>query len=134
MEGLLTLWRDSGIYHMQSGQMIMIAVGVLLLFLAVRKGFEPLLLVPIGFGGILANIPGAGLAMSAVAPMPGIGILQVRGIGRGRAIGEPAIAGAPRCLGGVATTGRAMSCDPRAASAARVSSMCRPHRCADVWC
>lgn len=66
MEGLLTLWHDSGIYHMQTGQFFMILVGVGLLFLAIRKGFEPLLLVPIGFGGILANIPGAGLAMSAV--------------------------------------------------------------------
>lgn len=44
----------------------MLVIGLLLLFLAIRKGFEPLLLVPIGFGGILANIPGAGLAYSAV--------------------------------------------------------------------
>jgi len=44
----------------------MILIGLLLLFLAIRKGFEPLLLVPIGFGGILANIPGAGLAYSAL--------------------------------------------------------------------
>ncbi len=44
----------------------MISIGLLLLYLAIRKGFEPLLLVPIGFGGILANIPGAGLAYSAV--------------------------------------------------------------------
>ena len=44
----------------------MLLIGLLLLFLAIRKGFEPLLLVPIGFGGILANIPGAGLAYSAV--------------------------------------------------------------------
>ncbi|AFU97398.1 sodium ion-translocating decarboxylase subunit beta [Simiduia agarivorans] len=66
MDALLTLWRDSGIFHMQSGQFFMILVGVGLLFLAIRKGFEPLLLVPIGFGGILANIPGAGLAMSSV--------------------------------------------------------------------
>ena len=87
MEGLLTLWHDSSIYHMQSGQMIMIAVGVLLLFLAVRKGFEPLLLVPIGFGGILANIPGAGLAMSAVEnaiyfakPEVMAGLAQVMGV------------------------------------------------------
>lgn len=43
----------------------MIAVGLLLLYLAIRRGFEPLLLVPIGFGGILANIPVAGLASSA---------------------------------------------------------------------
>lgn len=43
----------------------MILIGISLLFLAIRKGFEPLLLVPIGFGGIMANIPGAGLAYSA---------------------------------------------------------------------
>ncbi|GHD08244.1 putative oxaloacetate decarboxylase beta chain [Halioglobus japonicus] len=44
----------------------MMLIGLGLLFLAIRKNFEPLLLVPIGFGGILANIPGAGLAYSAV--------------------------------------------------------------------
>ena len=38
----------------------MMVVGLGLLFLAINKGFEPLLLVPIGFGTILANIPGAG--------------------------------------------------------------------------
>ena len=38
----------------------MMLVGLGLLFLAIRKGFEPLLLVPIGFGTVLANIPGAG--------------------------------------------------------------------------
>ncbi|THB75498.1 MAG: sodium ion-translocating decarboxylase subunit beta [Gammaproteobacteria bacterium] len=43
----------------------MLAVGLLLLFLAIKKGFEPLLLVPIGFGAILSNIPVAGLADSA---------------------------------------------------------------------
>nr|WP_317931772.1 sodium ion-translocating decarboxylase subunit beta [Halioxenophilus sp. WMMB6] len=43
----------------------MILVGLLLLYLAIAKNFEPLLLVPIGFGGILANIPGADLAISA---------------------------------------------------------------------
>lgn len=44
----------------------MVLVGLVLLYLAIQKGFEPLLLVPIGFGGILANIPGAGLALSAI--------------------------------------------------------------------
>src|SRR5690606_8341320 len=66
MENFIRLWQDSGLYHFQSGQFIMLLVGFLLLFLAIRKGFEPLLLVPIGFGCILANIPGAGLAYSAV--------------------------------------------------------------------
>ncbi|WP_019602836.1 sodium ion-translocating decarboxylase subunit beta [Teredinibacter turnerae] len=66
MGNLLGLWQSSGIYHMDAGQFVMMLICLLLLFLAIRKGFEPLLLVPIGFGGILANIPGAGLAMPAV--------------------------------------------------------------------
>ncbi len=65
MQNFLRLWQESGIYQMEWGSFIMILVGLLLLFLAIRKGFEPLLLVPIGFGCIMANIPGAGLAMSA---------------------------------------------------------------------
>ncbi|WP_246069442.1 sodium ion-translocating decarboxylase subunit beta [Marinobacter piscensis] len=66
MDKLMTLWTGSGLYNIAPGQAIMIAVGLLLLYLAIRKGFEPLLLVPIGFGGILANIPEAGLALPAV--------------------------------------------------------------------
>ncbi|WP_193165238.1 sodium ion-translocating decarboxylase subunit beta [Microbulbifer hainanensis] len=65
MENLANLWQSSGVYQMAWGQFTMILVGLLLLFLAIRKNFEPLLLVPIGFGGILANIPGAHLALSA---------------------------------------------------------------------
>ncbi len=65
MQNFIRLWQESGIYQMEWGSFIMIVVGLLLLFLAIRKGFEPLLLVPIGFGCIMANIPGAGLAMSA---------------------------------------------------------------------
>ncbi len=60
MDGLLTLWRETGIANFELGQIIMIFVGCVLLFLAIRKGFEPLLLLPIGFGAILANIPNAG--------------------------------------------------------------------------
>ena len=66
MERLNELWTASGLARMDIGAALMIAVGLLLLFLAIRKNFEPLLLVPIGFGGILANIPGAGMAYSAV--------------------------------------------------------------------
>jgi oxaloacetate decarboxylase beta subunit len=51
-----------------SGQLVMIFVGLLLIFLAIKKGFEPLLLLPIGFGCILTNIPMAGIADG---PMPG---------------------------------------------------------------
>ncbi|MFT6287989.1 MAG: sodium ion-translocating decarboxylase beta subunit [Halieaceae bacterium] len=66
MDNILKLWNSSGLAHMTPGQGLMIFICFMLLFLAIRKGFEPLLLVPIGFGGILANIPGAGLAYSAV--------------------------------------------------------------------
>ena len=60
MDNLLTLWASSGLAQLQLGQLVMMIVGLSLLFLAISKGFEPLLLVPIGFGTILANIPGAG--------------------------------------------------------------------------
>ncbi len=62
MDQLLQLWHNSGLYQMTAGQGLMIMIGMLLLYLAINKNFEPLLLVPIGFGGVLANIPGAGLA------------------------------------------------------------------------
>jgi oxaloacetate decarboxylase beta subunit len=65
MENILNLWTGSGIYNITVGQVSMIIVCMFLLYLAIRKGFEPLLLVPIGFGGILANIPEAGLALTA---------------------------------------------------------------------
>ncbi|MCE2571409.1 sodium ion-translocating decarboxylase subunit beta [Motilimonas eburnea] len=61
MEGLLTLWHDTGIYHFEWKQLVMMAVGAVLLYLAIVRKFEPLLLLPIGFGAILANIPNAGL-------------------------------------------------------------------------
>ena len=65
MNNLIGLWQDSGIYQIHSGQIVMIGICLGLLFLAIRKGFEPLLLIPIGFGGVLANIPGAGLGLPA---------------------------------------------------------------------
>ncbi|MCL5042493.1 MAG: sodium ion-translocating decarboxylase subunit beta [Gammaproteobacteria bacterium] len=64
MDKLLQLWQTTGLYHMQFGQVIMIAICLGLIYLAIRKGFEPLLLIPIGFGGILANLPVAGIAES----------------------------------------------------------------------
>ncbi|GIU15904.1 glutaconyl-CoA decarboxylase subunit beta [Shewanella sp. c952] len=60
MEGLLAFWSESGIANFTLGQIFMMGIGCLLLFLAIAKGFEPLLLLPIGFGAILANIPNAG--------------------------------------------------------------------------
>ncbi|MBF0448905.1 MAG: sodium ion-translocating decarboxylase subunit beta [Magnetococcales bacterium] len=62
MENLLTLWQTTGLANFTIGQALMIGVGGLLLYLAIAKEFEPLLLVPIGFGAILSNIPVAGIA------------------------------------------------------------------------
>ncbi len=44
------------------GRVVMMLVGLVLLFLGIQKKFEPLLLVPIGFGALLTNIPGAGMS------------------------------------------------------------------------
>jgi oxaloacetate decarboxylase beta subunit len=49
-------------FHKNWGRVIMILVTFVLFYLAIAKGFEPLLLLPIGFGGLLANIPVAGIA------------------------------------------------------------------------
>lgn len=62
MDKLLSLWHSTGVYQLEAGQALMIVVCLGLVYLAIRKGFEPLLLIPIGFGGVLANIPAAGMA------------------------------------------------------------------------
>ena len=54
---LSSVWADSGFSALTSGHVIMIVVGLVLLYMAIGKGFEPLLLSPIAFGCILANIP-----------------------------------------------------------------------------
>jgi len=63
MEQLLELRHASGIYQLQADQGVMLLVSLTLLYLAIRRGFEPLLLVPIGFGGLLSNIPGVDIAV-----------------------------------------------------------------------
>jgi oxaloacetate decarboxylase beta subunit len=62
VELIAGLWQASGLYQITLGQIAMIGVGLLLLYLAIAKKFEPLLLVTIGFGGILSNIPGVEIA------------------------------------------------------------------------
>jgi len=66
MENLLNLWNSSGVAQLQASQLFMMLIGLGLLFLAIKKGFEPLLLVPIGFGTVLANIPGAGFDLAPI--------------------------------------------------------------------
>jgi oxaloacetate decarboxylase beta subunit len=62
VESFVRLWQDTGLANFELGQVMMMAVGFLLIYLAVHKGFEPLLLLPIGFGAVLSNIPVAGIA------------------------------------------------------------------------
>lgn len=60
MELLLELWQASGVMQVSWQQLIMLSVSLGLLYLAIAKEFEPLLLLPIGFGALLVNIPDAG--------------------------------------------------------------------------
>ncbi|MEM6513755.1 MAG: sodium ion-translocating decarboxylase subunit beta, partial [Pseudomonadota bacterium] len=62
MDLILQLWKGSGLYQMTGGQLAMMAICLGLLYLGIFKKFEPLLLVTIGFGGVLANIPGVEIA------------------------------------------------------------------------
>lgn len=78
-EGILKLWASTGLANFTLGQLVMMGICGLLIYLAIVKNFEPLLLLPIGFGGILANIPLAGIA----GPEGILGILYELGISNG---------------------------------------------------
>lgn len=71
MDSLLQLYRDSGIYQLEAGQAVMLCVGLVLIYLAIRRGFEPLLLLPIGMGAVLVNIPGAGFLAAPLVDAAG---------------------------------------------------------------
>ncbi len=62
LEGLQQLWLSTGLANFEWGQLLMLAVGFLLLYLGIVKNFEPLLLVTIGFGAVLTNVPVAGIS------------------------------------------------------------------------
>jgi len=65
------IWNSMGLAHLAWQQLVMLAVACLLLWLAIRRGFEPLLLVPIGFGALMANLPLSGLMAPGGDGMPG---------------------------------------------------------------
>ena len=73
---LASVWMDSGFVGFQMGQGVMIVVGLVLLYMAFIKGYEPLLLSPIAFGCVLANIP----ANEAMITDPGVMKLILAGI------------------------------------------------------
>jgi len=61
MDILAKLFQQSGFAHLTWGNWVMILVGGVLIYLAIAKKYEPLLLIPIGFGTIMANLPLAGM-------------------------------------------------------------------------
>ena len=66
-ETVSALWQSTGLYGFFSsadglGKLIMIGVSLVLVYLAIARGFEPLLLLPIGMGGLLSNAPLAGIS------------------------------------------------------------------------
>lgn len=71
----IRLWESTGLAGFTWGQVVMVAIGGMLIYLAIAKKFEPLLLVPIGFGAILSNIPFAGIAEVSADPMQPAGML-----------------------------------------------------------
>ena len=95
-DGLMTLWQSTGLYNFikpenpeitnafeqvlhQFGSPIMLVICLFLLWLGIKKQYEPLLLIPIAFGGFLSNIPVAGIA----APDGFLGIIYEAGIHKG---------------------------------------------------
>jgi len=79
MEAFNELLQTTGIYTITWGQGAMVAVCLLLIWLAIVKEFEPLLLLPIGFGGLLANVPMADIA----GPDGFLGIIYEMGVSNG---------------------------------------------------
>ncbi len=57
MEGLFRFIHYSGFYNVTPGHVIMLIIGLVFIYLAIKKDYEPLLLVPIGFGILIGNIP-----------------------------------------------------------------------------
>jgi oxaloacetate decarboxylase beta subunit len=70
----LAIFKISGFANLTLGQILMITISLVLIYLAIVKEFEPLLLLPISFGILLANLPLTGLtsAPSATEPFPGL--------------------------------------------------------------
>ena len=60
MRALASVWTDSGFASLTWENIVMILVGLVLLYLAIAKEYEPLLLLPIAFGDIMANFPNTG--------------------------------------------------------------------------
>ncbi|MHC1747374.1 MAG: sodium ion-translocating decarboxylase subunit beta [Cellulosilyticaceae bacterium] len=71
IESITSFWTESGFAQLDLRYIIMILVACLLLYLAIAKNFEPLLLVPIAFGMLLVNLPGIGILNPPSGTEPG---------------------------------------------------------------
>ena len=79
MDLFLQLYAATGMANLEFGQVVMAAVCLVFLYLGIKKEFEPLLLIPIGFGGLLVNVPGADIA----GPDGFLGIIYDAGVANG---------------------------------------------------
>ncbi len=84
------LWQTTGLAGLTLGNVVMLFIGILLLYLAIYKKFEPLLLIPIAFGTILANLPFAPIMNPPEGDMPG-GLLYYLNLGVEKEIFPPLI-------------------------------------------
>ncbi|MBO4556330.1 MAG: sodium ion-translocating decarboxylase subunit beta [Elusimicrobiales bacterium] len=86
LDSLISLWHSTGLYNFTWPNAVMLVICFVVLYLGIRKQFEPLLLIPIGFGGVLANIPFPpdampiiGHTITAVDPTTGLVAVQTYG-------------------------------------------------------
>ena len=79
VQSFSALWASTGLTAITAGEIVMIGISLVLIYLAIGRGFEPLLLLPIGFGGILASIPVIGIA----GPEGFLGMINVVGLETG---------------------------------------------------
>lgn len=86
----LNFIKDTGIMGMDFGHLIMILISFLLIYLAIVKKYEPLLLLPIAFGMLLVNLPFTGLMEAGIGGKPG-GLFNYFYLGNKLAIFPPLI-------------------------------------------
>ena len=73
-EVIISFIQSMGIVNMDWRQLVMIVVACILLYLAIAKGFEPLLLVPIAFGMLLSNLPLTGVMSGPLSVIEPVGV------------------------------------------------------------
>lgn len=90
LEAIREIWTTSGFCSITAGEIAMIIVSLILMYLAIKKGFEPLLLLPIAFGMLLANMPLSGILDKPTAEQAG-GLLYYLKMGEDLNIYPPLI-------------------------------------------